>query len=97
MIGGIAPRPIGFCSSLDENGVANLAPFSYFQAAGHQPPIVFLSFTVTCVARMLQAGLQIILAQQLTTFCGRFMCLQTTKGYVRKHQAHQGVYGQHHL
>lgn len=47
MIGGIAPRPIGFCSTLDENGTPNLAPFSYFQAAGHQPPIIFLSFTVT--------------------------------------------------
>ena len=49
MIGGIVPRPIGFCSTLDENGTPNLAPFSYFQAAGHQPPIIFLSFTVTCV------------------------------------------------
>ncbi|CAD6582152.1 MAG: hypothetical protein CYPHOPRED_001853 [Cyphobasidiales sp. Tagirdzhanova-0007] len=45
MIGGIVPRPIAFCSSLDEKGVANLAPFSYFQAAGHQPPMITLYFT----------------------------------------------------
>ena len=46
MIGGIVPRPIAFCSSLDEKGVANLAPFSYFQAAGHQPPMITLYFTL---------------------------------------------------
>ena len=30
IIGSIAPRPIAFVSTLDENGVENLAPYSFF-------------------------------------------------------------------
>jgi len=40
MIGMIVPRPIAFVSSLDENGVRNLAPFSYFMACTADPPVV---------------------------------------------------------
>lgn len=41
----IAPRPIGWVSTVDENGVANLAPFSFFNAAAYHPPILTVSFT----------------------------------------------------
>ncbi len=30
LIGGVVPRPIGWASTLSANGVANLAPFSFF-------------------------------------------------------------------
>jgi flavin reductase (DIM6/NTAB) family NADH-FMN oxidoreductase RutF len=40
MIGSIVPRPIAFVSSLDEHGVRNLAPFSYFTAVSADPPVV---------------------------------------------------------
>jgi flavin reductase (DIM6/NTAB) family NADH-FMN oxidoreductase RutF len=40
----IAPRPIAFVSSLSPEGVPNLAPYSYFNAGGANPPS-----TVFCV------------------------------------------------
>ena len=30
LLGAIGPRPIAFASTIDENGQANLAPFSFF-------------------------------------------------------------------
>ena len=36
----IFPRPIGWISSLDKKGVANLAPYSYFNAIADDPPQV---------------------------------------------------------
>lgn len=40
MIGVIVPRPIAFVSSVDEHGVRNLAPFSYFTGCSTNPPVV---------------------------------------------------------
>lgn len=40
MIGMVVPRPIAFVSSLDANGVRNLAPFSFFMACSADPPVV---------------------------------------------------------
>ena len=40
----IFPRPIGWISSVDKNGNANLAPYSYFNAIADDPPqIMFAS------------------------------------------------------
>ncbi len=36
----VVPRPIGWISSLDGQGVANLAPFSFYNAICLEPPIV---------------------------------------------------------
>ena len=36
----IAPRPIGWISSLSPSGVANLAPYSFFNAVAELPPMV---------------------------------------------------------
>lgn len=36
----VAPRPIAWVSSVDTEGVANLAPFSYFNACADQPPTI---------------------------------------------------------
>lgn len=39
----IAPRPIGWVSSLGSSGVANLAPYSFFNAFNYVPPIIGFS------------------------------------------------------
>lgn len=36
----IVPRPIAWVSSLSGNGIPNLAPFSFFNAVGSDPPII---------------------------------------------------------
>ena len=41
----VAPRPIGWVSTLSEDGVLNLAPYSYFQAVADNPDIVLFSAT----------------------------------------------------
>lgn len=41
--GTIVPRPIGFVSTQGASGVPNVAPFSFFNAVSHRPPIVFFS------------------------------------------------------
>ena len=43
LIGSIVPRPIGFISSLSPDGVANLAPFSFFNAICAEPPTICFS------------------------------------------------------
>lgn len=39
----IAPRPIGWISTIDRDGYANLAPFSYFALFSSLPPIIAFS------------------------------------------------------
>jgi flavin reductase (DIM6/NTAB) family NADH-FMN oxidoreductase RutF len=41
----IAPRPIGWISSRDAKGHANLAPYSFFNAFCYHPPIIGFSST----------------------------------------------------
>ena len=43
LTGSVIPRPIGWISSISESGVNNLAPFSYFNAVGDDPPHVMFS------------------------------------------------------
>ena len=43
LTGSVIPRPIGWISTLDKNGINNLAPFSYFNAVGEDPPHVMFS------------------------------------------------------
>lgn len=45
MIGMIVPRPIAFVSSIDSNGVRNLAPFSFFMGCSADPPVICFSAT----------------------------------------------------
>lgn len=39
----IAPRPIAFVSTIDENGAINLSPFSFFNMFSANPPIAIFS------------------------------------------------------
>jgi flavin reductase (DIM6/NTAB) family NADH-FMN oxidoreductase RutF len=43
LIGGIGPRPIALVSTLSEDGIPNLTPFSFFNAFGANPPIIAFS------------------------------------------------------
>lgn len=43
LTGSVIPRPIGWISSVSNNGVNNLAPFSYFNVVGDDPPHVMFS------------------------------------------------------
>ena len=40
MTGIIVPRPVALVSTVDRDGVANLAPFSFFTGVGSNPPTV---------------------------------------------------------
>ena len=41
----VFPRPIGWISTLSKNGIANLAPYSFFNAIAYEPPQVMFSAT----------------------------------------------------
>jgi flavin reductase (DIM6/NTAB) family NADH-FMN oxidoreductase RutF len=40
LAGGISPRPIAWVSTLSEEGVANIAPYSFFTVASCNPPVL---------------------------------------------------------
>lgn len=43
LTGAVIPRPIGWISSISKDGIPNLAPFSFFNAVGEDPPHVLFS------------------------------------------------------
>jgi flavin reductase (DIM6/NTAB) family NADH-FMN oxidoreductase RutF len=43
LLGSIAPRPIAFASTVDEDGNVNLSPFSFFNVFSANPPILIFS------------------------------------------------------
>lgn len=43
LTGTIIPRPIGWISTIDDNGINNLAPFSYFNMVSSDPPCLMFS------------------------------------------------------
>ncbi|WP_298998844.1 flavin reductase family protein [uncultured Tenacibaculum sp.] len=43
LLGAVAPRPIAFASTIDEEGNPNLSPFSFFNVFGANPPIMIFS------------------------------------------------------
>ncbi|KAF7597624.1 hypothetical protein BBP40_000102 [Aspergillus hancockii] len=45
LVSGIAPRPIGFLSTINKKGKKNLSPFSYFQVIDHDPPMFIVGFS----------------------------------------------------
>ncbi len=46
LIGLVIPRPIAWVSTWSENGVANCAPFSFFNVIAEEPPLCILSFNL---------------------------------------------------
>ena len=45
LVSGIAPRPVGFLSTVNSKGQKNLSPFSYFQVIDHDPPMFIVGFS----------------------------------------------------
>jgi len=43
LLGGVAPRPIALVSTISDEGISNLSPFSFFNAYGYNPPVVAFS------------------------------------------------------
>ncbi len=43
LLGGVAPRPIAFASTVDKNGNRNLSPFSFYNAFGVNPSTLIFS------------------------------------------------------
>lgn len=43
LLGSVAPRPIAFASTVDENGNKNIAPYSFFNAFSSNPPTLVFS------------------------------------------------------
>lgn len=43
LVGVVTPRPIAWVTTVDEEGRVNLAPFSFFNAFGANPPVVVFS------------------------------------------------------
>jgi flavin reductase (DIM6/NTAB) family NADH-FMN oxidoreductase RutF len=46
LVSAVTPRPIAWVTTLSPGGVVNLAPFSFFNAFGANPPIVVFSPTL---------------------------------------------------
>lgn len=44
LIGSVQPRPIAWVGSVSADGVDNLAPYSFFNVASVQPPVISISF-----------------------------------------------------
>ena len=43
LTGSVVPRPIGWASTIDQNGRTNLAPFSFFTVVCVAPPMISLT------------------------------------------------------
>jgi len=46
LVGLVTPRPIAWVTTISESGLINLAPFSFFNAFGANPPVVVFSPTL---------------------------------------------------
>src|SRR5215510_4538175 len=46
LVGVVTPRPIAWVTTIDPEGRVNLAPFSFFNAFGANPPVVVFSPTL---------------------------------------------------
>lgn len=52
LTGLVIPRPIAWISTFSENGVANCAPFSFFNALCEDPPLCFASLNARTDGKM---------------------------------------------
>ena len=50
----ITPRPIAWITSLSRTGVLNAAPYSFFNAVGHDPPLIVLGLLKEPASRSLK-------------------------------------------
>lgn len=45
VLGLVVPRPIGWVSTISNEGITNIAPFSFFNAVNDVPPVLMLSIS----------------------------------------------------
>lgn len=45
VISSVVPRPVAFVSTVSADGEGNLAPYSYFNVMGHNPPVVAIGMS----------------------------------------------------
>jgi flavin reductase (DIM6/NTAB) family NADH-FMN oxidoreductase RutF len=62
MIGCVVPRPIAFVSSIDAEGIYNLAPFSFFSAVCSKPPTILFCPSVRATTGKSKDTLRNVLA-----------------------------------
>ena len=65
LVGGISPRPIAWVSTLSKEGIANIAPYSFFTVASCNPPVL----RVTQVNPRDKANKDTLLNLQATNNC----------------------------
>ena len=72
----VAPRPIGWVTTLAEDGTVNLAPYSYFQAVADSPDVVMFSATpsLTSTDKGLRFGDDRKHSEHNATTSGEFVC-----------------------
>ena len=47
LAGVVAPRPIAFVSTISDNGLVNLSPFSFFTEVAEEPPMILFASNTT--------------------------------------------------
>ncbi|MEM1391299.1 MAG: flavin reductase family protein [Pseudomonadota bacterium] len=47
LVSTVIPRPIAFVTTISSDGIANVAPYSFFNAMGSAPPVVAIGFEPT--------------------------------------------------
>ncbi len=45
LVGGVTPRPVAVVSTVDHDGVVNVAPYSFFTGGGHDPMTLIIVVT----------------------------------------------------
>jgi len=86
----VAPRPIGWISTLTADGLINLAPYSYFQAVADNPDIVMFSATPELQAGAsagVRFGAQRKDSQSNAAASGEFVCNIVTHELARQMNA----------
>lgn len=66
LIGTVIPRPIAFVTTLDETGVANAAPFSFFNVLSADPAIVAIGVENHADMRFKDTGHNIRMTEEFT-------------------------------
>jgi flavin reductase (DIM6/NTAB) family NADH-FMN oxidoreductase RutF len=56
----IVPRPIAWVTTRDAAGVINAAPYSFFNAMGHEPPVVVLGILAHAEGRLKDTAQNIV-------------------------------------
>ncbi|OJA13278.1 hypothetical protein AZE42_05026 [Rhizopogon vesiculosus] len=66
MMSGIAPRPIASVSTINEQGVENLSPFSWFNTVSSYPPIISFACNDSSSGRLKDTAVNVMNSQGFT-------------------------------